>query len=365
MEAILTFMLYMLVVISVSFLVKQSLQQQNKNLKNILFFIAILLCSLLAAFRENVGTDSAMYRRAYEYGEQTLNRWVDFENGYVFLMNSLHKFHIPYQGLFFCMEFLTTLFIFLTIKREKDNISIFLATFIYMIDMYFFSWNVMRQALAIAICVYAMSIFLDGEKLKSILLIIFACQFHYSAALCLAIIGAKIVFDNRNSKILMAIVFMVAMILVLNRPLLGSIVKMITGSGYYTGYITRDEYTDSNLFRYFLKISPILIITFFNFKNYFKNRKYLVYFGIMICGYIISSLSSQTNTQVARLGYYFTYLNMFVLGYCGKQRLFIGKKFCLTPKSVRILCYFYFIIMFLYGTFYRGFSQLVPYSLFI
>lgn len=365
MGVFLTFALYMTFIIGISGLLKISFQQKKASVRNGLFITAVVLCALLAAFRGSAGTDSDMYRRAYEYGEQTLTRWVDFESGYVFLMNILRRIHIPYQGLFFVMEFLTTLFAFLTIRREKDDINVFLAAFIYMIDMYFFSWNGMRQALAISLCIYAISLFLDGKNVKSVMIIVLAMQFHYSAMICLAVIGAKIVFDNRNSKLLMTIIFGVAIMLVLNRPLLGNIVRQLTGSGYYASYITRDAYTDSNIFKFFLKISPVLIIVVLNYKNYLKDRKYLVYFGIMVCGYIISSLSSQTNTQVGRLGYYFSYLDMIVIGYCGKQKVLVGKKYYMMPKTVRILCYSYYIVMFLYGTFYRGFAHLVPYPIFL
>ena len=114
--------------------------QKHKKGKKLLIF-AIVLPSIVAAFRGNTGSDSEMYRIAYEQGINAVHRWVNFEMGYRILVQILHSLYMPYQVLFFVTSFITVSFTLLTILQLKKCIDVRLATYIYITGLYLFSFN--------------------------------------------------------------------------------------------------------------------------------------------------------------------------------------------------------------------------------
>lgn len=326
--------------------------------------IAALLCGLIAAFRGTTGSDSAMYINAFINGPQSISRWEEFEIGFVIVVNVLNTLGATYHWFFFLMEFLTSLFVFLAVAEERNLIDTKLAVFIYMTDLYFFGFNGLRQAVAVGIGLYAMVLYFNEKRVGSFLWILFAACFHRSALICILAYALKLICKNRYRKMIMWLIFGVALILVANRQLLGEIVYILTGSGYYRGYLTRTAPVDTTVFKYYLKLAPLLLVVFANIKNYEKGNEFFVYFVLMVVGLIISSLGAITQTQVARLGMYFSYMKILVCGFCVAQKIPIRMN-CMSGKIfVRGLLYIFFYGMFFYSYFIRGFSMLVPYGLF-
>ena len=367
MENFLTFILYILQAIVLAKLFKYKGNLKGKGEKSFIFFLALLLPSLMAAFRGATGTDSIMYRTVYEFGEESVLRWQEFESGFMLLISILRKLHLPYQALFFTMSFLTTLFVYLWIDKEKEHINIELSVFTYFMTMYLYSYNALRQALAVAICLYAVSLFIRKRKIIGVILIFIATFFHASALIVLVVVFAKFIFENRYKRIFLMSVVVVALYLVANRDLLGNIVRVVTGSNYYASYITRDAYTDGSMIGYYIKISPIILISAFNFKNYKKYSNMYTYFGLLIGGYILGSLGSVTGTQVGRVGDYFQYLNIVVLGFCATQSMPLpkmgGKRSVKIGKNtVTGIIYSYVLIHEIYSVLIRNFGEYLPYQ---
>lgn len=360
MNVAITLILYLSVACITVMLLYKGAVCENKNSERMYFIFALVITALLAAFRGTTGSDSAMYRMAYESGGQDVFRWSKFEPGFLFLINVMRSLHLPYQSFFFIMQVITSGFIFKAILLVKEDINIPVAAFIYMTDLYMQSFNMMRQAVAVAIAVYVFTIYGKGRRLESFILIGIASLFHKSAIICFVIIFARIFFENKYAQIVMGMAFLVTLFLIFNRPIFGKLVEVITGSGYYAAYITRDAQSDGSLLGYFLKNGPIIIISLLHFRDYKDYPKMLTYFGLMICGYILSALGAITATDVQRIGIYFTSLNIVLAGYCCKKDINLGK-YVFPANWTQILCIGYFLVFFLYNIFYRGFSELVPY----
>lgn len=360
MEKIFSVIIYLGIAIFTSLLIKKAFFSKSKINQYFSCAIVLFLPSLLAAFRGNTGVDSSMYRISYG-NIDSVSRWQNFEKGYVWLVKLLNGLGLPYQMLFFVMEFLTILFFLLFLNNEKKNVDIKIAMFVFMCDLYMSSFNIMRQALAITIVLYAFSEFMNDKYAKSIVVILFACLFHGTALLGLAVIGGKLLFQNRFSKPIMLICFAVILYFVFHRELLGKLVYSIIHNRYYASYITRNAASDGSYFGYILKCTPVLVVTLLSFKSYDKNTKYKVYSGLMIGGYIISLLGVMTATQVQRVGYYYIYLNSIILAYFANYDLVL--------KNIRIkknICQFFVVIyvlmMFFYNYAYRNFGEFIPYQ---
>ena len=361
MEYFITFVFYSLIIICIPRLFKEAMLCKDKKKKGyyIFWFLSILiLLSLVACFRGKTGTDSNMYASLYKRQQFIRGVSSDFELGYVMICKVLYSLRLPYQALFFTMSFLQSFFVFKVIEYERHAIDVRLVAFVYLASIYLASFNVMRQSLAVAICLYAIVIYLDKKIIKSFVLIILATQIHSTAFIVFGIIFAKFVFDKK-SKILMALIFSVGIYFVFNREILNEIYKMITG--HYTGYLGRDVETDGSLFGYVIKLSPILLLMILSYKEYLKNRRYLTYFGLTISGEILGMLEYFTNTQVGRIGWYFSYLNMIVLGYIAQSGLKMRKDIYFSPKMISLVIYSYSYVIFVYNFAIKNFGELFPY----
>ena len=360
MEVFITIVLYIGIAITVSQFAWYAICSKYSFNEKVGWIYITIIPALVAAFRYKTGTDSNMYMNSYlDIG--SIMRYQDFEKGYLWLVEVLNNCGFSYQMMFFLMNFMTLVFLFLLFKREKDIIDIKIATFIFILDLYLNSFNMMRQALAITMVMYAFSLFTDRKYIYSCFVIGAAMLFHGSALLGMAIVLGKIVFDNRYSKVMYVAVIYIVLYLINNRDLFGSIVYYISGSGYYASYITRDAESDGSLLGYFIKILPILLICLICLEKISKNKKMKVYFGMMFGGYILSALGVITATQVQRVGYYFSYLSIVVLAFCCKTDLVVGR-IKIGKNVVKTLIILYYIVMFFYKFVYKGFCDLIPYQ---
>ncbi|MFT9457219.1 MAG: EpsG family protein [Liquorilactobacillus hordei] len=354
----------MAIVILMTEITSYAMNVRKKFTSNILIIAVIVISSAVVAFRGITGTDSAMYITLYEDGANSIFRWNQIENGFLLFMKLVRNLGGSYQLFFFLVSSLTTGFILMTIAHEKKIINVRIAAVIYFTDLYFNSFNIMRQSLAISICLYALIIFFDRKKITGILLILLAAQIHYSAYVCLLVILGDFLFNNRNTRtniLMMFTLFIGILFLISHRLLLGNIVQLVTGNQYYAGYITRDDYTGGSFLIYYLKIFPILSIPFL-YLRYYKNHAYMnVLFVLMICGYIMSSLGAVLATQVGRIGMYFTTLSIVMLGFCCNNDIYIGNKIVVKKDIVSFCVYSFYILMFIINVFVSKYYEIVPY----
>lgn len=386
MSSIITFILYSILIFGSATIMNKSVLTQNKYLIYISGILVTIILAVFAALRVNAGTDTAMYRYAYENGANHVFRWVDFESGYLMIMNILHYFDCSSNTLFFIMNFFTCGFIIMSIIIERNNINVFVAMIIFISNFYFYSFNALRQTFAASICFFAMCIFfktdynyqriltlssnlkieLNLRKILSFVLILFATCFHTSASICLFLFIGNIFFNEKNTFKLLIISFIVLTLLMFNRDILANIVLKLTGSGYYANYISRDAASDGSFITYYIKNMPSILISTLCLKNFNTSKERLYMYALMIIGIILASIGSVTATFVNRIGLYFSCLNIIVLSYCCKNdiciKTFAQNKLKITSGILSVITVLYFYALFIYNVFYRGFNQLVPYG---
>lgn len=357
-----TLIIYTLIILLFPFCVQFALNRKEKA-QRIWFIILIsLLAAIFVGFRGQSGTDTVMYMANYEFGSTSVTRWVEMEKGFLLLNQVFRKFGVPVEFFFIFISFLTNFFALLSIDKLRDYINVYVASFVYFTTIYFQSFNIIRQTLAVSICLYAYVLFMDKKYIASVILILIAAQIHRTAYLCLVIIIAGILFKGRKSKWTIGIVMLMLLILVMHRNSFGNLVLALTHNQYYAGYILRDSGSSSSFITYYLKISPVLIISFLNWKNYRSNPKFLVLFGLMLMGYILSSLGVYTSTEVNRIGLYFTALNIIIMGYCANNNItFDHLKILLDKRVITTLIIIYFFCTMIFGIFIQKNNQIVPY----
>lgn len=149
----------------------------------LLLGVSFVVLLLFAGYRgENVGTDTLQYYNHYLYmkaGAKLLT-----EPLWKFLLQSVVFLHGDFQTVLVLSSILTLLPIFFVVYKVSPYplLAIFLYVALY---YYFYSFNIIRQSIALSFGLLSIYFFLDKKRLLFVFAGIIAIMFHYSAAIVL------------------------------------------------------------------------------------------------------------------------------------------------------------------------------------
>ncbi len=346
-------------------------QRRNSNRYNfvikketVLVILSIIAMGIVAAFRGNAGTDSYAYRFDYE-NDIFSSQWREYEEGFVFLSKCLRTLNFSYQAFFFVLAVILSLFICMSIMKEKRNIDATTAIFVFLTDLYLFSFNGTRQAIAIGICLYAVLLFLDEKFIKGIIVVLFATLFHRTALICLGIVLIQICIKYKRSKLMMTAVILGVAAFIMNPSWMQTIVKYVFRSDYYTGYITKTTYSTNALLYYCIMYLPVFIVILCTYKGWRDNPRYRTLMVITIVGYVLSSLEIMASGGIGRIGYYLKYSNILSLAYCARMPLYVPfTNRELSARTTKVLIFVYCFILMVFSYFIKQYNQIIPYGWF-
>ena len=328
------------------------------------------LLALIAAFRGETGTDSVNYKIMFNNPNLYFIR-NDVEIGFKILMFLCRIITSNYMFLFGVMGFLTSWFILLSIKEHKSIISCKVSLFVFVLLVYFVTFNIMRQGLAIAMSIYAMTLYVKKRKWKAFGILIIAVTFHLSAILCIFLPIIYKISKLKFYKELYSVIIIIALCAVFHREIildLMNIAEKITGFPFftsvkYTKYINNTAENNMHaLIVTIIRFLPIVLICRMALRhNTSRDHKMYVYYIIMCLGYMISLLGALTGTQAERIGYSFIYLNILLMGAAANTKFKIGK-YHFKQGIEKSLIYIITIILFAYIRLYRNYAELVPYG---
>lgn len=143
------------------------------------------------AIRYGIGRDYFSYIEIYK---NVLLTRDGIELGFYYLNYILAYFDFQYQYLFAVTSFITIYFCVKSFDRDYTLVSIIL----FCVLLYLQAFSIIRQMLAVSICLYSCSLWSKGFKLRSLIFLILAPLFHYSALiiLLLAIISRFIKINS-------------------------------------------------------------------------------------------------------------------------------------------------------------------------
>lgn len=190
---------------------------KNKKVERIIevFLCFGVLFALSAIKSDSVGTDTQAYIDAYNIiATKPFDlRYRSFEPGFVLIYKLFNMAHIPFRGFQICLYLFVYASIGLFVWRYSKNIS-FSAFMIIGVGIFGFNLSGQRQALAMAICLVGLFIFLQGKRIFSmiafIIIVLIACLFHVTACvMLLALFMRKRPLGLKEYAILMFFVFLV------------------------------------------------------------------------------------------------------------------------------------------------------------
>ena len=163
-------------------------QERKKSSKNPMVYvellIAIVIPSIFAGLRYEVGTDFANY--SYNMNSIRDSAFAEvlqldnIELGYALGIKVLTYFFSNAQ-IFGIISAITLAIIIYTLLTQYGDMDTGMMYFIYLMQYYFFSYNLVRQNLALVIVFYSMKYIYDDKLKKFLFYILVAACFHYSA----------------------------------------------------------------------------------------------------------------------------------------------------------------------------------------
>ncbi len=224
------------------------LSEKSKGRLERYFFLglAFVLVFLPSAIRYDIGTDYVNYLRIYETGSYINYQFK--EPAFYFINWFLDSIDAHYQWLFAIFSFIFTTVVF----KAYPGRNAWLLHFLFFSMLWFFSFNGIRQAIALSFCLLALFDFFDKRYLWFFALTIIGSLFHQSALIitvvgALALIPLPIQFKNRVAPLAFIAVigvafFSMSIVLVYMEQVL-NLLGMTKYAGYFNNtrhFIHRD-----------------------------------------------------------------------------------------------------------------------------
>lgn len=167
---------------------------KQRKVTKLFFYLSFVILVVFAGIRFDTGWDYPGYQFYYDKIPSLGNLIEDyeefdsiyFEPGFKLFMSALKSLGVEFQGLIFIVNFITTSLFFIFIKRTGkfigcENIMVLL----YFSTVFLYTnFSFLRQGMAIGIWLIAIN-YLSKSMVKYILIVLFACLFHYSVILFL------------------------------------------------------------------------------------------------------------------------------------------------------------------------------------
>lgn len=311
----------------------------DKRNKQIYIGISVLIFTLFAAVRYDVGVDYFSYLNEYNRLLMGLQPTRDYETGFhslSFLLSDLHLSPIFYFGLWAIIQ-ISVLYIALSDFYEvKPYLGITLICF----GTYFMWMNGIRQSIALMFFLLSISYAVNKKPYKFLLCIFIGYLFHKSILLILPLYflfaSNKELFPSIKTQLLLVVIS----IIIGNIGIMSLVSSYINDFAVFIGYGDQLDYEEiiANQFdsgrlgwgprRIIMLLINLMTIVFSSeTKKYYKNPFYTALYNLFILGVIFEMLFFESHI-VMRLFYYFTglyfILHSFLLNYLFKNKKFIG-----------------------------------------
>lgn len=329
----------------------KSIEKKQKKLSNILLGVAILIPTIIAGIRYNVGTD---YFNYIAWFEQYIDHNIYFSSkdlGFVFFIKFIQIFTENYMWLFMVSALIINSLIFFFIKKNTREYNLGY-TLYFTLYSYYSSLNITRQWIAISIFLIALNFAFENKKMKSCLLILLASTFHKTALFLLPFVFIPNMKINKKN---MLIVFSTIIVVLLSFENVVMKISRYINLTQYLNYL-KDQGTSGGGYAYLVFGLGTLIGMIILKKQYTRLiQKNSGHFW-MVCILVVFSFFGPINFIFDRLTSYF----VPILYVC------IPNLICLTndKRQQQFLNFFIAVIsyIYMYRCLLNNGGQVVPYQ---
>lgn len=225
---------------------------KDKYIKKLLLMVLIFFISLLPGYRSiTVGTDTRSYVSMFTSQNDFLGYYsLGIEPLFSLIISILNKIgFVDYSSYFLFFSLFISILVVKGIKNiSEDNISLPLFSYLTISIMFFSQFNVLRQAIAVAIFLFSFKFLIERNNTKYVICILFACLFHYSA-IFLLIMPFLFRIETRFYRILFSV--LTVLFFVFLSTYLASLFSSLTGTERVLSNIDVKEASSGRSFLYF------------------------------------------------------------------------------------------------------------------
>lgn len=363
--------IYWIIIFISFFLLHFAFQSKKRYMKIIFSVLAIIIPSLLAAFRDiTVGTDVGVY--GVRVFNQAISAWsitnpisffynqeINIEKGYILINLFVAYFSSSYHILFFVLQFITLSLVVLGCwklhKEFKQSAVVFL---FYMLLNYAFSFNILRQSIAIGLFVIACNYFVKRKFLSYFFILSLGFFFHNSIMITLPFYFIPSLLAKFPKIPWTVVCFIIGTIFYMMFPYLVPLgISIGVLDPKYIRYANESFNTHKNNIAFY-----VLAFSFVNYFLYFKRNKILdkikefrVISAISISAIMIE-MCGVYNDVASRVSMYLFILNfILVLKVLPKSNY---QKFIFNKWELLLIVFM--VIYFTYNSF-GGLAETIPY----
>lgn len=193
--------------------------------RNTFVWISAVLFLLLFSLRhEYMGYDLNVYLSSFKninkmsWGEVLSNpKYIHFEPGFVVLNKFIGSIWLNNNFYLFFIAFLSILPVFVVIQKHSSNVLISVLIWVCC-GHFLYVFSALRQAIAMAICLYAMSKLWDNHPLQFLIWVLVAWLIHSSSIIILGVLIPYVINNSRGLKSFYTIMIIVAFVAVFLFP---------------------------------------------------------------------------------------------------------------------------------------------------
>lgn len=279
---------------------------------HIYFLLSILAFAVIFGMRYYVGIDYPTYKEIYETADYRIER---YEPGFKWLTEICQYFNFHYATYFGIIAFIQALFFFYPFRREKYVLP-FLALVILFNGVVIVGWtNIMRQYIAMAILVYAVSVLSFHNRIKYLffaLLLVLAYSMHKSALIAIIFplfaLKKEGLFNNIKIQHFFLVFFFLAQFIGLRDYFLKYLeffISLLEYENYTQQYISFEQNTLLGLFDILtIILYYVLINDSLEVKKFFTSRLFIIIYDFAILGIYITFFLSGSMMLSRIAGYW-------------------------------------------------------------
>jgi hypothetical protein len=195
-------MIYFIIFFFIAFLSLFTQAKLPGNLSFLVFFLVSLILICFAGFRGDIEGDYESYKDIFQQSVWGYSKAANIEPGYFYFNKFVLHFGLPFQVVIFLMAIFSILPKLYFFKRHSTNFA--LSVLIYYATVYFiFDFIQIRQAVSIAIFMYALKFVYERKFWPYFFCMIAAAQIHLSAVL---VIPCYFLFNVKCPKTVLYII---------------------------------------------------------------------------------------------------------------------------------------------------------------
>lgn len=328
----------------------------NGKTEKILLFATIFFPSFIAGIRYGIGTDYIIYATYFDSIKRGFIFRTDIAFGFAFLNKVIAILGGNVQVVLFICSFMTIYFVIRTIRFYSNNINIEMAYFTFMLMYYQMSYNIVRQILAMSICLYMTTKLKNKEWIKIGFLMVLACSVHTTAILMIGIIILYPFINDRKKFISISLIYLASIWFLFNFSLFQNVLLGIDSLSYYAGYLRKTGELHFSL-GIVLRFIPFIIPYYFIKRDKDESISIAFYLRVYVIGSILRLLTYMTQFDAERFAYYFLFFQVILVGYYFKYNKRNYKIF-----GVNTLLLIIIVFLWLNDFIINGWHETIPYQ---